>query len=52
MVAGSRLCQKDLNRIIATCHRKELGEDRFDPKKNQELKEAIATARSHEILST
>lgn len=49
LVAGSRLAQKDLNRILKACHRKEAGEDRFDPKKNLELAEAIREARSHEI---
>lgn len=50
LVTGSRICQKNLNRIMAACHDKELsGEDRFDPKKNLKLKEAMATAKLCEI---
>lgn len=49
LVAGSSLCQKDLNRIIKACHLKEMGDNRFSPKKNAELREAIAEARSNEI---
>lgn len=53
LVAGSRLCQRDLNRVLQACQptaaRKELGDDRFNPLKNSELKAAIAEARSHEV---
>lgn len=47
LVAGSRLIQKDLNRILDACQEKT--EDRFEPAKNPKLKEAIRVARSHEI---
>lgn len=49
MVCGSRLCQKYLNQIMKACHNKDFGEDRFEPKKNPHLKEAIASARFSEV---
>jgi len=48
LVSGSRLCQKDLNKIMAACQKKDV-EDRFNPLKNADLKVAIAEARSHEV---
>ncbi|MGE5537213.1 MAG: vitamin B12-dependent ribonucleotide reductase [Gemmatimonas sp.] len=44
LVAGSKLASKHLNAVIKACHAGE-GEDRFDPKKNAELKRAILGAR-------
>jgi len=44
LVAGSRLAREHLNAIIRACHAGE-GENRFDPKANQELKRAVRAAR-------
>lgn len=49
LVAGSRLCQKYLNKIMQACHGAKVCEDAFDPKHNATLKEAIAEAGRHEI---
>ncbi len=49
LVSGSRLTQEDLNAIMASCQKKELGEERFNPRKNTELRKAIAEARSHQV---
>ncbi|MBV9521585.1 MAG: vitamin B12-dependent ribonucleotide reductase, partial [Alphaproteobacteria bacterium] len=46
MVAGSRLAQKHLNRIMAACHEGELAApERFDPLANAALKREIRAAR-------
>jgi ribonucleoside-diphosphate reductase alpha chain len=48
LVAGSKLAQKHLNRVIAACHDPEasaLGEGRFDPARNPLLKREIRAAR-------
>ncbi len=46
MVAGSRLAHQHLNAIIAACHGAEIAEaDRFDPRRNAELKKEIRAAR-------
>ena len=42
LVAGSRLMEKHLNRILSACHE---GEDRFDGRANKSLKKAILEAR-------
>ena len=44
LVSGSRLADKHLNAVMAACHKGD-GDDRFDPKKNAELKQAIRGAR-------
>jgi len=44
LVAGSKLCNKHLNRIIQACHALE-GAGRFTPTDNPELKKAIRKAR-------
>ncbi len=49
LVAGSKLCQKGLNRIMKACQQKELADDRFNPRKNEELRAAISEARSHQV---
>lgn len=52
LVTGSRLCEKHLNLIIQACHdadMQNLKEDRFEPRKNTKLKDAIAEARNHEL---
>ena len=47
LVAGSQLCDKHLNRIMAACHdaRESLGDAAFDPKANKALKDEIKAAR-------
>ncbi len=46
LVAGSRLCSRHLNAIIDACHgNMALGDERFDPKVNRDLKQAIRGAR-------
>jgi ribonucleoside-diphosphate reductase alpha chain len=50
MVAGSRLANIHLNAVMRACHRGAAdaglsGEDRFDPRKNRALRQAIADAR-------
>ena len=47
MVAGSKLAQKHLNQIIATCAeaKPDLGDAAFDPAKNPPLKAAMKAAR-------
>lgn len=50
LVAGSRLCQKHLNFIMQACQQPGVDkEQRFDPKTNQHLRQAIAQARLCEI---
>ncbi|WP_421706695.1 vitamin B12-dependent ribonucleotide reductase [Algihabitans sp.] len=44
LVAGSKLCNKHLNAVIQACQLG-AGEDRFDPKSNVALKQAIRDAR-------
>jgi ribonucleoside-diphosphate reductase alpha chain len=43
LVAGSRLCNKHLNLVMAAC--REAAEDPYDPKKNPALKREIRAAR-------
>jgi ribonucleoside-diphosphate reductase alpha chain len=43
LVAGSRLCNKHLNLVMAAC--RETAEDPYDPAKNPALKHEIRTAR-------
>ncbi|WP_421783776.1 vitamin B12-dependent ribonucleotide reductase [Kiloniella litopenaei] len=50
LVAGSKICQTHLTKIMAACNTDQLsGKDRVDPRKNTTLKAAIKTARSHEV---
>ncbi len=44
MVAGSRLTNKNLNKVMKACQEGD-GEDRFDPKKNPALKKAVLDSR-------
>jgi ribonucleoside-diphosphate reductase alpha chain len=48
LVAGSKLAQKHLNRVMRACHSDEakaLGEGRFEPAKNAALRQEIKAAR-------
>ncbi|WP_120497045.1 vitamin B12-dependent ribonucleotide reductase [Kiloniella sp. EL199] len=50
LVAGSKICQTHLTKIMAACNTDQLsGKDRVDPRKNTTLKAAIKSARSHEV---
>jgi ribonucleoside-diphosphate reductase alpha chain len=49
LVTGSKLIKTDLSAIMTACQNKELGEKRFEPKDNAELRKAIAKANSHQI---
>jgi ribonucleoside-diphosphate reductase alpha chain len=47
LVAGSKLCNTHLNAIIRACQGDEIAkEDRYDPKRNLALRQAIRAARS------
>ena len=46
LVAGSKLAQLHMGKVMAACHADGLGDDeRFDPKANRTLKKAILSAR-------
>tara|TARA_Y100001934_G_scaffold16092_3_gene19307 strand:+ start:6176 stop:9850 length:3675 start_codon:yes stop_codon:yes gene_type:complete len=46
LVAGSKLCEKHLNEVMAACHEGDRhDEKRFDPKNNSSLKKSILDAR-------
>ncbi|RMF16797.1 MAG: vitamin B12-dependent ribonucleotide reductase, partial [Alphaproteobacteria bacterium] len=51
LVAGSKLCDLHLNRIMEACHAESerLGEEAFDPKRNRALKREIIAARRVQI---
>ncbi|MEM6491405.1 MAG: vitamin B12-dependent ribonucleotide reductase, partial [Pseudomonadota bacterium] len=51
LVAGSKLCEKHLNAVLAACveQRDRLGDNTFDPKQNPALKRAIKAARASMI---
>jgi ribonucleoside-diphosphate reductase alpha chain len=50
LVAGSKLCARHLNLVIGACHDAPInGDDRFDPRKNKGLRQAIVAARAAEI---
>ena len=46
IVTGSRLLNRHLNRMLKAIHRWSKPEDKFDPVKNEELRQAIADARA------
>ena len=49
LVAGSKICEQDLNNIMKACHEWGIKEERFDTAKNRELIKTINTARSHYV---
>ena len=51
LVAGSKLTERHLNRIIRACHAME-GTGRFTPSDNPELKKAIAEARAAMLVES
>ncbi|MCB9750238.1 MAG: vitamin B12-dependent ribonucleotide reductase [Myxococcales bacterium] len=48
LVAGSKLCNQHLNEVIAACHAGS-GDERFDPRRNKELRAATHRARSAHV---
>ncbi len=48
MVAGSKLCAKHLNAVMAACQEGD-GEDRFDPARNPALRRAVRAARKAQV---
>ncbi len=49
LVAGSKLCNLHLNAIIKACHGWRNEDERFDARKNDELRVAIAAAKGAEV---
>lgn len=49
LVTGSRLIKESLNKILKACQKKDLGDKRFDPKANKDLKKAMAEAKAFRI---
>ncbi|GIV01636.1 MAG: vitamin B12-dependent ribonucleotide reductase [Fimbriimonadales bacterium] len=49
LVSGSRLLNRHLNAIMKACHEWPEEEEKFDPEKNEELRRAVAAAKSDEI---
>lgn len=49
LVTGSKIIKEHLNLILKACQKKDLGDKRFDPKVNPELKAAMAKAKSQKI---
>ncbi len=50
LVTGSKLCNRHLNLVIAACHDAgDAGDERFDPRHNKGLRQAITAARAAEI---
>lgn len=49
LVAGSKQCNFHLNAIMKACHNWKNDDERFDPRKNQDLRNAIAAAKGAEI---
>ena len=47
LVAGSTLCEKHLNHVMSACHEPDRHDDeRFDPRKNSTLRQAVLDARA------
>ena len=47
LVVGSNLCEKHLNHVMSACHEADRHDDeRFDPRKNSSLKQAVLNARA------
>lgn len=49
LVAGSRLLNRHLNRIMKAAHEWPKEEERFDPERNERLREEIALAKAAEV---
>lgn len=49
LVTGSKICEADLNEILKAIHSSKSSENKFNPKKNSELKAAISNAVGHQI---
>ena len=47
LVVGSKLCEKHLNHVMSACHEPDRHDDeRFEPRKNSSLKQAVMDARA------
>lgn len=49
LVTGSRMIKQQLNEIMQACQDKTLQEDRYDPKKNPSLRQAVSQAKKFKI---
>ncbi len=49
LVAGSRLAERHLNRVMKACRANHDGDERFNPRENPELKKEVLSARRSEI---
>lgn len=49
LVAGSKLCNQHLNAVMKACRDWPNDEDRFDPRKNLKLRDAVAAAKAAQI---
>jgi ribonucleoside-diphosphate reductase alpha chain len=52
LVTGSRICNEHLNQIVRACHVHDAdlsNEQRFEPRKNLQLRRAIKAARRHQV---
>ncbi|MEN8197410.1 MAG: adenosylcobalamin-dependent ribonucleoside-diphosphate reductase, partial [Pseudomonadota bacterium] len=53
LVAGSKLCGENLNKVMAACHGEDAAaladEDRFNPRENRALKKAVIGARKGSV---
>jgi len=49
LVTGSRIIKKYLNQIMEACQQADLGDERFDPKKNTKLGQVMRQARQLQI---
>ncbi len=49
LVTGSKIIKENLSSIMTACQDKDLNDDRFEPKKNKKLAQALAGARKLKI---
>lgn len=49
LVAGSKLCNLHLNAIMKACHGWRDADERFDPRRNSDLRNAIAAAKGSQV---
>ena len=50
LVAGSRACNEHLNRVLQSIHEADgAGDERFEPRKNRQLRQAIRDARNAHV---
>ncbi|MCH8274872.1 MAG: vitamin B12-dependent ribonucleotide reductase [Armatimonadetes bacterium] len=49
LVAGSKLCSNQLSAVMAACHDWPNDDERFDPGRNEKLRDAIASAKAAQV---